>query len=67
MIVIGDQLITDIKGANLAGIASIHVHFIQLPEEKWIGWRRYIEYAILTLYRIQGNPRYKIERIEGDE
>lgn len=47
-IVIGDQIFTDILGANRAGIASILVKFIRLPEEKHIGKRRYLEKLILS-------------------
>ena len=51
VIYVGDQVFTDIIGANAAGLANILVHFIQLPEEKWIGKRRYIEKVILFFYR----------------
>ena len=51
VIYIGDQVYTDIIGANAAGLASILVHFIQQPNEKWIGKRRYIEKVILFFYR----------------
>lgn len=46
-VVIGDQIFTDILGANRAGIKSIMVKFIRLPEEKYIGKRRYLEKFIL--------------------
>jgi HAD superfamily phosphatase (TIGR01668 family) len=48
---IGDQMFIDIIGANRCGIPSILVHFIQLPEEKRIGKKRYIEKLILWFYR----------------
>ena len=50
-VMIGDQLFTDIRGANRAGIASILVGFIRLPGEKWLGWHRYAEFALLDIYR----------------
>lgn len=50
-IVIGDQIFTDILGANKAGIKSILVKFIRLPEEKYIGKRRYLEKVILFFDR----------------
>ena len=50
-IVIGDQMFVDILGANRAGIDSILVHFIRLPGEKWLGWHRYAEMTILTVWR----------------
>lgn len=46
-VVIGDQIFTDILGANKAGIKSILVKFIRLPEEKRIGQKRYLEKMIL--------------------
>ena len=48
---IGDQIFTDILGANRSGIASILVKFIKLKEEKRIGKRRYAEYLILELWK----------------
>ena len=49
-VVIGDQLFTDILGANRSGIAGILVKFIKLPEEKFIGKRRYLEKLILFFW-----------------
>jgi predicted HAD superfamily phosphohydrolase YqeG len=46
-VVIGDQMFTDILGANRCGISSILVHYIKLPEEKKIGKKRYIEKLLL--------------------
>lgn len=50
-IVIGDQIFKDIIGANNAGLDSILVKFLRHPQEKWIGKRRYVEYAILAVYK----------------
>lgn len=50
-VVIGDQLFTDILGANRSGIKGILVKFIKLPEEKRIGKRRYVEKLILWFWR----------------
>ena len=55
-VVIGDQVFTDILGANMCGIRSILVKFIKLPEEKWIGKRRYIEKLILWFWRHSSCP-----------
>ena len=55
-VVIGDQIFTDILGANRSGMASILVKFIRLPEETRIGKRRYLEYLVLFLRRMQ--PKY---------
>ncbi len=50
-IVIGDQMFVDIVGANRCGIPSILVHYISVPGEKWIGFRRYLEKAILLCFQ----------------
>lgn len=47
---IGDQIFTDIYGANQAGIAGILVDFIRLPGVKKIGMRRYAEKLVLFFY-----------------
>lgn len=47
---IGDQIFTDILGANRCGIASILVQFIRRPGETRIGKKRYLEKAILACY-----------------
>jgi HAD superfamily phosphatase (TIGR01668 family) len=54
---IGDQMFIDIVGANRCGIPNILVHFIQLPNEKHIGKKRYIEKVILWFYR--RNKKYR--------
>lgn len=51
-IVIGDQMFKDILGANNSGIVSIMVKFIKAPGEFWIGWRRYLEFFLLIVWRI---------------
>ena len=48
---IGDQVFTDILGANRSGIDSILVHFIQVKQNEKIGIRRHIEKIILFFYR----------------
>ena len=48
---IGDQVFTDILGANKSGIASILVKFIRANNETKIGKRRKIENIILKFYR----------------
>ena len=50
-VVIGDQVFTDILGANRSGLASILVKFIRQDDEKRIGKRRYVEYAILECWK----------------
>lgn len=51
-IFIGDQIFTDILGANRSGIDSILVHFIQVKKNEKIGIRRHIEKVILFFYRL---------------
>lgn len=48
---IGDQLFTDILGANRSGIDSILVRFIQIDPKAKIGIRRHVERMILWCYR----------------
>ncbi|MDY3740511.1 MAG: YqeG family HAD IIIA-type phosphatase [Selenomonadaceae bacterium] len=62
-VVIGDQLFTDIWGANRSGMASIFVDFIKLPEEIWIGKRRYVEKIIMLLYNIAGYKYHKLDDV----
>ena len=49
-IVIGDQLFTDVFGANRARIPSILVKFIRLPNETDFGKRRRAEAIVLDRY-----------------
>jgi vancomycin resistance protein VanW len=51
VVVIGDQIFKDILGANNSSLASIMVKFITIQNEKWLGWRRYMEYIFLFLWR----------------
>lgn len=48
---IGDQIFTDIAGANLAGIHSILVEPINPKEEIQIVLKRYLEKIVLFFYR----------------
>ena len=43
VVMIGDQIFTDIRGANRAGIASILVHYIVIPGVTKIGKKRMLE------------------------
>lgn len=56
-VVIGDQIFKDIRGANNSGIPSILVQFIRAPGETWIGWRRYLEYLLLAVWRMTRSHR----------
>ena len=57
VVVIGDQIFTDVLGANRAKLASILVKFIRLPEETKIGKRRRLEQVVLATYYCC--PKYK--------
>lgn len=57
VVFVGDQIFTDILGANRAGIPSILVDFIRLPEETYFGKRRDVERMILRVYRFLGAHR----------
>lgn len=59
-VVIGDQIITDIHGANNAGLPSILVHFIRLPYEKRIGIRRYVEFFVMWTWKHRKKYRYRL-------
>lgn len=66
---IGDQIFTDILGANRSGIANILVKFIQAKDEVKIGKRRQIERVILKLYKRNKTFQNRIGNIikEGDK
>lgn len=51
-VMVGDQVFTDILGANRCGIASILVKFIRLPGKIKIGKRRRVEQLILKCYAL---------------
>ncbi len=53
VLVIGDQVFTDILGANLSGLSSILVRFIGWQTETDIGKRRKLEQRILKRYEKQ--------------
>ena len=57
MLFVGDQLFTDILGANRCGFASIPVKFIRIDETAPIGKRRHVENIILKFY--QRSKKYK--------
>ncbi len=49
---IGDQLYTDIMGANIAGLKSILVRPISSHEASWIKMKRIIEKPVISLYEV---------------
>ena len=50
IIFIGDQIFTDVLGANRVGIASILVKFLRHPHEINIGKKRKLESLFLKVY-----------------
>lgn len=50
-VVVGDQLFTDIYGANRAGIACILVKYIGYYKKEWKGYTRYLEKILLWFYK----------------
>ena len=67
MIVIGDQIFTDIWGANRSGIASILVEFIRKENEIKIGKKRQIEKIILEFYKRNKKCQNRIGNIVKKE
>ena len=53
VVCIGDQVFTDIRGSNRAGLASILVKFIQPEGETKIGKKRRLEKALLRTYGLR--------------
>ena len=62
-VVIGDQVFTDILGANRCGLDSILVRFLRLPEEKRIGKRRQLERLVLQCYRRSSGRDRKFDKM----
>lgn len=62
-LVIGDQIFTDILGANRCGLASILVQFLRLPEESHIGKRRQLERLILAFYKRNRSLQNKLSGV----
>ena len=52
VLMVGDQLFTEILGANRCGIRSILVKYIGFYKKEWKGIHRNIEKIILWFYRI---------------
>ena len=67
VVYIGDQIFTDILGANNAGIANILVKFIGYKTEKKIGIKRHIEKIILKLYSYNKKYTHRLGDILKEE
>lgn len=66
-VVIGDQVFTDILGANRCGIPNILVKFLRKDTEKKIGKKRQLEKAILFTYKLRKSYRNRIGDIMKTE
>ncbi len=66
-IFIGDQIFTDIFGANKSGIANILVEFIRCENETKIGKRRQLEKIVLKLYNKNKKFRHRLGNIVKEE
>ena len=64
---VGDQIFTDIYGANKCGIASILVKYVTATVETKIGIRRNLEKIILTLYKITKIYQHRLGDIHKTE
>lgn len=63
IIFIGDQVFTDILGANRCGLASILVRFIRMKNETRIGKRRQLENIILSFYKRNKKFQHRLGNI----
>ena len=66
-IFIGDQIFTDILGANKSGIANILVKFIRLENETKIGKKRQLENIILMLYQKNKHYQHRLGNINKEK
>lgn len=64
---VGDQIFTDILGANRSGIDSILVKFIGYKTEKKIGIRRNVEKVILRFYQWNKSCQNRLGDIQKRE
>jgi len=66
-IFLGDQLFTDIYGANRCQIPNILVKFMRYPEEKKIGKKRMVEKVILAFYRLRKKYTHRLGNISVEK
>ena len=59
VVYIGDQMFLDIYGANKVSIPNIMVHYIEAPNEKRIGIKRYLEKFVLVFFNM--NKTHKLD------
>ena len=66
VVFVGDQLFTDIYGANKCGIANILVKYLQYDTETKIGKKRTVEKYILKLYKLHKSYQHRIGDIHKE-
>lgn len=66
-LVIGDQILRDIYGANKSGIDNILVKYMRYDDETKIGKRRQLEKMILKLYRLSKKYQNRLGDIHKTE
>lgn len=66
VVFIGDQLFTDIYGANKCGMPNILVKFLQHETETKIGKKRTLEKYILKLYKLSSSCHHRIGDIHKE-
>ena len=50
-VMVGDQLFTDIYGANSCRMPNILVNYMRYDDEEKIGIKRHVEKSLLSLYK----------------
>lgn len=65
-VMVGDQLFTDIYGANRCKIASILVRFLQRDSETKLGKKRMVEKAVLYFY-CKSNLQHRLGNITKEK
>lgn len=63
VVFVGDQIFTDIIGANKSGIANILVKFITTENETKIGKKRQVEKIILKIYKRNKTFQHRLGNI----
>lgn len=63
VVFVGDQIFTDIRGANRCGMASILVEFLTYPGESRFSKRRMVEQCILAYYKMQKSQTHRLGNI----
>ncbi len=66
VVYVGDQIFTDIYGANRCGIASILVKFLRREGETKIGKKRVLEKIILKFYSLNKSCRHRLGNIHKE-